>query len=308
MISKGPISSDNFKKNIVYTKSARLAWSVVLQALNINDRVLLPSYIGYTEKEGSGIYDPILENKIDHDFYRLNNNLSVNINALEEQLKSNRYKLLLLVNYFGILQEDFKKVRYLTDKYDVILVEDCAHYFNLSFPENNKDKADFAFYSLHKFFPFVDGGTLKINSKKLELNIEEDKKNSLVGSEVFSYDIHRIVDIRRQNFLFLESHLNNNPFIKLFHSLKENDIPHNFPIIVKNNLREKVYFKMQEQGFPLIALYYRLIQPIYDLKDQSMIDLSNSILNLPVHQDTTQKDLEELIICLEKVLLNLNQV
>ncbi|MEX0597313.1 MAG: DegT/DnrJ/EryC1/StrS family aminotransferase, partial [Candidatus Paceibacterota bacterium] len=209
-------------------------------------------------------------------------------------------------HYFGIFQEDFERIRNLTNRYGVILVEDCAHYFNLTFAERVESKADFAFYSLHKFFPFKDGGALKISSQKLKLDFDS-LENKNLGSNILDYDIKGIIEKRRLIFLYLENYLDSNPYIKLFHSLKENDIPHNFPLLIKNNLREKVYFKMQEEGYPLIALYYRLIQPIYDRKDQSMIDLSNSILNLPVHQDTVQDDLEKLVLCFEKVLFNLNQ-
>jgi len=79
----------------------------------------------------------------------------------------------------------------------------------------------------------------------------------------------------------------------------------NLPIIVKNNKREKLYFKLMDEGIPTIALYYRLIDSIDRRQYPDSYYLSNNILNLPVHQDITKNDIEiltkKLIYSLERI-------
>ena len=72
MITKKPNNQTNFKRKIYFTNSARQAWGLVLKELNPDDKILLPSYIGVTDREGSGIYDPVISNNIKHNFYLLN--------------------------------------------------------------------------------------------------------------------------------------------------------------------------------------------------------------------------------------------
>ena len=74
-----------------------------------------------------------------------------------------------------------------------------------------------------------------------------------------------------------------------------NDIPQTFPILIKNNQREKLYFYLMDQGAPTTALYYRLIDQIKKEDFPLSHKISQEILNLPVHQDTNQDDI--IIIC-----------
>ena len=77
--------------------------------------------------------------------------------------------------------------------------------------------------------------------------------------------------------------------------INKGDVPHNYPVIVKDGLREKLYFWLIDKNITLIALYYRLIEPLKDKKFDEMQYISNNILNLPVHQDLSFKDLHLLI-------------
>ncbi|NNJ71538.1 MAG: hypothetical protein HKP10_09670, partial [Kiritimatiellales bacterium] len=66
--------------------------------------------------------------------------------------------------------------------------------------------------------------------------------------------------------------------------------------------REKLYFDLIERGFTLIALYYRLVPEIDEERFPVSHMLSQSILNLPVHQDTTTEDLDDLIHAIQDIL------
>ena len=79
--------------------------------------------------------------------------------------------------------------------------------------------------------------------------------------------------------------------IEIMFDLHDDDIPHTFPIRVKNLKREKLYFYLMERNMPTTALYYRMIDEIDASKYPTSYAISSEILNLPVHQDTTNEDI-----------------
>lgn len=82
--------------------------------------------------------------------------------------------------------------------------------------------------------------------------------------------------------------------------LDKGTVPLNFPIIVNNDKREKLYFKLIEDGIITTSLYYRIISEIDRVEFPVSYSISNSILNLPVHQDTTKEDLRFIVKHLTK--------
>ena len=48
--------------------------------------LLVPAYIGYSPNEGSGIYDPIIENDISHYFYLIDENINIDVNDYKNKL------------------------------------------------------------------------------------------------------------------------------------------------------------------------------------------------------------------------------
>tara|TARA_R110000787_G_scaffold136193_1_gene248659 strand:- start:1582 stop:2502 length:921 start_codon:yes stop_codon:yes gene_type:complete len=298
MITKKPEKKTNFIRNIHFTNSARDGWELILKSLKPKSRVLLPSYIGVTEREGSGIYDSIVNTKIDHDFYLLNEDLSISISEIEKKIEKEEFSLILLVHYFGFKINDFDEVVDLCKKHKLIIVEDCAHLFNYNNYEISDVglKSDFVFYSLHKNFPIKEGGMFIQNNLSLKFpDISNITLNKNYSEEIYGFDLNGIVKKRKENFKILEKLLKGNINITPLKTLKKDDIPHDFPIIVKNDLREKLYFWLIENNMSVIALYYKLIPPLLDNKYNKMVAISDSILNLPVHQDVNEKELIELI-------------
>ncbi len=309
MIEKTALDENQSKNLTYFDNSARACWKLVLKSLPNDSKVLLPSYIGFTQREGSGIYDPIVETKLEHDFYSLNEDLSINAKSLENDLKKGDYQLILLVHYFGLKIENLQELVDLAHKYNVQVVEDCAHLYNYNQYEFSDagTYGDYVFYSLHKNFPIKEGGLLVQNNHSLECIQKATENNPQLGRLIFDYDVKSIITKKIENYVYLQNRLIDNPYIDLLKPFAVGDIPHTFPIIVKSGLREKAYFAMIEKGFTLIALYYRMIEPIYEQKIENTIGLSNSILNLPIHQDVTIVELDALISALEEVLIKLNK-
>lgn len=309
MISKGSNNIDNYSREVHFTNSAREAWSLILKSLNPNNKVLLPSYIGVTDREGSGIYDPIINNKVDHDFYLLNEDLTISLNEIERCLIKDDYSMILLVHYFGFKIQNITAISRLCKQHNVLIVEDCAHLYNYNML-NYSDVGtygDFAFYSLHKFFPFQDGGMLIQNNLEIKPpNFSNIKLTSKLYSQFIKYDAKAIADKRIENFKIVDKLTKNIAGLKSLREIKQGDIPHNYPIIVKNDLREKLYFWLLDRKIPLIALYYRLINPLQNKTYLTMKGISDNILNLPIHQDMNVEDIEYVIDLLKQGLADLS--
>ncbi|MFL1012245.1 DegT/DnrJ/EryC1/StrS family aminotransferase [Flavisericum labens] len=303
MISKAPLNTDKFRRNIKFTYSARECWGLILKSLEPDSVVLLPSYIGVTDREGSGIYDPVIESGLKHEFYPLNSDLSISLSEIENKIKHKKYSLMLLVHYFGFKIQNIADIINLCRKHNIMIVEDCAHLYNYNMfhLSDAGTFGDYAFYSLHKNFPLKDGGLLVQNNGDYS-----DFDNSFIETEnnypeiLAAYNTCSIAKKRIENFEFLESLVSNISGIVPLKKLSKGDIPHNYPIVVKGNLREKLYFWLIEKDMTLIALYYRLIEPLNANEYKRMQNLSNNILNLPIHQDIEKQDLLLLINKIEE--------
>ena len=68
---------------------------------------------------------------------------------------------------------------------------------------------------------------------------------------------------------------------------------------IKRDLREKLYFYLLERDLPTVALYYRMIEEIDLTKFPLSGQISQEILNFPVHQDTSIEDIETLTTAID---------
>lgn len=300
MIEKSPVSKQKYIRNLLFTSNARAAWEHILFSLknNRNLEVLMPSYIGYTDREGSGVFDPVANQNAYAEFYKLNEDLTIDIDHFKELLNRKRFDCALIIHYFGFCRNNMQEIRNICQQYGVVLVEDCAHAFHL----HNKDSlignyGDFSFYSLHKYLPTNSGGVLKNN---IENNILKflplEKKIDIQDLEHYAKsDFLEIAEKRRDNYFIYEKHIGKHPDFQVIYNLMPNDIPQTFPILIKNGRREKLYFYLMDREAPTTALYYRLIDEIKKEEFPVSHKISQEILNLPVHQDTDHNDI--IVIC-----------
>ena len=302
MISKSAIDKFNCNLKLHFTCNARTAWSHILRIVSTSRKlkVLMPSYIGYTEREGSGVFDPVEENSARYIFYRVTNNLEIDIDHFEKILQSDEISIVLVIHYFGFCRNDMELIKNYCRKYNAILVEDCAHAFNLGL---NKQRignyGDFSFYSLHKYLATTSGKVLKVNSDIFNISeIDSSKRASEnVLKQYVVTDLEKVANVRRENYRSYELLLPKSKEIEIMYTLGNDDIPQSFPVKIKNKKREKLYFYLMKQGMPTTALYYRLISQIGIESFPLSHNISEEILNLPVHQDTTINDIK--LICRE---------
>lgn len=284
-----------------YFQAARQAFELVISSLDFHNdqKLLLPAYIGITDREGSGVYDPVLETATPHEFYPVNERLGAIEERLYELIESGKYKALLIIHYFGFCQNRMDIIVKLCKQNDVVLIEDCAHTMLSSVAEGDLGcLGDFSFYSIHKYLAAENGGCLKINNPKYfnVLQYPYLGRNLLTVDAleiILKSDLELIRSRRRENYLYLSNLIDAISGIELmFGHLPQGIAPHNLPLIVHEGRREDIYFKLVDDGVPAIALYYRLISPIVEGGFDSSIKVSDNILNLPIHQDVTTADLE----------------
>lgn len=297
MITKSAENKTNFALNLIFTDSARTAWGHVLAgvALVKPPIVLMPAYIGFTEREGSGVFDPILENSAEYRFYKVDNNLKIDIDDFTNAIASGAVNVALVIHYFGFCRNDMTAIKKLCNKHNVLLVEDCAHAFQLDVNDQRiGNYGDFSFYSLHKYLATSAGGALKINTSAIQLpRLPENKHIATADLEQYAKtQFSQVADARKNNFLSYAKFLPLSDKLEIMFDLTELDIPQSFPIRVKNSLREKLYFYLIENNIPVTALYYRMIDQLTVDEFPNSFVISQEILNLPIHQDVIESDIE----------------
>jgi dTDP-4-amino-4,6-dideoxygalactose transaminase len=300
-MNKNPENSESHKFKAVFTRDARTAWAKIIStAHQKHKKILLPSYIGYTNREGSGVFDPIQLNNSDYFFYKLNDDLSPDLTDLSEKITSADVDMVLIIHYFGFCRTDLKFIKNLCLLNDVLMIEDCAHAFYLSDnPLRIGETGNYSFYSIHKYLPTKTGGLLRVISEEISLpKIEAIESADIEVVEHFALaNFSEIAQIRRANYKKYADLLTGVRELKILYDLRDYEIPQSFPVIIGYGRREELYFYLMNRKFPTTALYYQLIKEIGPREYPNSHAISRSILNLPVHQDVSFQDIDSL--CME---------
>jgi len=285
-----------------YYHRAREAMFDTVQQLcehGYND-VFIPGYIGWSPREGSGIFDPL--NKIDglaRHYYRMTKDLAIDIATLQKCLTAK--SILLIVNYFGFRDREMETAIQIAKERDCIVIEDNAHGFFTFFCHGSVG-TDITFFSLHKMFPFEEGGGLLLLNDKIGV---KSKRNldEFDAPIPFEYDINGIAKRRKENFKSIMVFMKENE--EYFVPLKTNDelienVPQTFPIIIKRGNRDKIYEIMNERGFGVVSLYHTMIEELRTKEHSEACWLSKHIMNLPVHQDCDSTEYSTMIDTLKE--------
>src|SRR6476620_5938194 len=92
-----------FRRDFEPFASARAAFLAFLRQVSVgaNECVLLPAYVGWSAREGSGVFDPIREAWCAFAFYRVDQRLRADVDDVARQLRERRVKVLVVIHYFG---------------------------------------------------------------------------------------------------------------------------------------------------------------------------------------------------------------
>jgi dTDP-4-amino-4,6-dideoxygalactose transaminase len=297
-VTKAPQDAHRYRFNLKYFEAARDGWQEVLKAVEKargRVRVLLPGYIGITEREGSGIFDPVKAQAADFGFYRINSQLAPDWSELEAQIESGEFDVVLVVHYFGFCSVDLARVSELCEDNGAVLVEDCAHAYQLGAPgETLGSIGHFALYSLHKYFALEAGGLLRCNDPNLHIVCDDRISAARYAPLVASSRTIEIVAKRRANYRRYAELLRTQARLQILYELND-ETPQTFPVVFEPGIREPLYFRLMERDLPTVALYYRLIDEIDSAQHVAAHAMSQNILNLPVHQDIEFADIDQLV-------------
>ncbi len=310
LINKTAYLNNNFFNNTFYYTKAREGMHDIIYKMHIAglvDHVYLPGYIGWSPKEGSGIFDSIASIQgIKIHYYRMNFDLYIDENDLYEKVNTEK-SLVLLVNYFGFRDNRINEIIFRLKQRNVFIMEDNAHGF-FTWHENKETGSDIVVFSLHKMFPFNDGGSLVLNNPRLlDLQIC-GKRIPDKDKNPYAYKTHQIAEVRRNNYKILMEILSKaeqQGFVESFRYLDrwEKDVPQSYPIRIKIGNRDKIYEIMNNEGYGVVSLYHTMIDVLQNKENKEAVKLSKCILNLPVHQDVDTNQYIPMIDCLIKACI-----
>ena len=301
IIEKTPKSVTNYRRECAYFDSARDGLSYLLaRYAKQKCVVLLPSFIGVSVHEGSGIFDPVKNNNVPYLFYGMDGRLNIDIKSYERVLSfaSGHYTLVivLIVHYFGFVDPRYNYVCQTAKSANAIIIEDEAHALFTDYVDNSCGRqGDYSIFSLHKMLPMHKGGMVRdnINSSLLdEISNRKNGESELIKS--FQYDFKAISQSRKRNASILYHRLE---YVQGLSFLHENDVmitPQTIPIVISSSIRNGFYSTLNKAGYGVVSLYHTLIGDIGELEFGASIALSHTITNLPVHQDINLGSIESM--------------
>jgi len=280
-------------------------------------KILIPSYIGYSESEGSGVMDAIIDSKVEYVIYPINKNLEINIKELKSIIRETDSKKtsLLLIHYFGLIDTNYLKIIEFAKEKDIFIFDDCAHSFYTYYSFKDYFKGDAAFFSVHKLLKNITPKSISLIKKNIsskytfELekllnrcspNKNYNMPNSIELSNNFDFfptikGIENIVEKRiiQANIYKELLDKSGNPFTILIPEKSYNFPLQSFPILFSNNVnRDNIYHRMRDLEIQVVSLYYNLTNKIKITEFPEAHYLSKNILNLPINEDLEQDQIK----------------
>lgn len=306
-IGKGATDPDRFRQRTLFYKSAREGFADLLDHHLTGDRgvVLLPAFIGWSPREGSGVFDPVRASSARPIFYGLNPDLTVDIASLEHALAAHRGGILVVLHYFGRTEPHMAKIRDLAQRHQTVLVEDLAHgLYSWAIGGAVGRWGAVSLFSLHKMLPRADGGMMVYRDPALLAGQRETAPE--LARFLLDYDWASIAATRCANFEGVAKRLRASPrhgrdFALLWPERVASDVPQTLPVRILAGDRDAIYHNMNATGFGMVSLYHTLIEEVRDAFPE-MAALSRAIINFPVHQDVDADAIEALVQCFERSL------
>jgi dTDP-4-amino-4,6-dideoxygalactose transaminase len=306
-IDKNP-AQPAFLRPASFFPRARDAFKAFLAetGLGPDERVLLPAYIGWSPREGSGVFDPICELGVAAGFYGVDERLRVDLDDLEAQLITGGVRVVVLIHYFGYVDPGYEQAVSLARAAGARILEDEAHAMLTDLVGGGCGRlGDACIFSLHKMLPVTSGGMLVHNGPSPTADGPDRE-----GLSPWQYDLFAIAQKRRRNAEALTALLEADPIEgvePLWPRLQSFEVPQTYPVLIHGASRFDLYTRMNEEGFGVVSLYHTLIDRLSREAFPRSHAVADKILNLPVHQDVDQFALERLVMGLRRELSGLRR-
>jgi dTDP-4-amino-4,6-dideoxygalactose transaminase len=297
--------ASRFRRHVRQFPNGRSAFKAILQGLDWSDgrTLLLPAYIGWSAREGSGVFDPVRELGIPFAFYKITRRLEVDLAELFRQLDCHPSAALVVIHYFGRVDPGYARIVARAKEAGAEIVEDEAHALLTDFVGGLSGRAGrHAFTSFHKLLPTSGGGAW--------LSSQPPAPELFTGAPILqTFDLNRIAAVRRRNFESLTLLLQplSDLVEPIWPQLAPGEVPQTLPLILRRGAtgrgyRDRVYAAMNERGFGVVSLYHTMIPELDEGAFPESVALSRTIMNLPIHQDLQAEHLEAMVEALAAVL------
>ncbi|RLA45919.1 MAG: hypothetical protein DRR42_18880 [Gammaproteobacteria bacterium] len=291
-IPKEPSHGGRFHNGLYFTSAARRGLFHLLKhsaLLGSRQHILLPAYIGITEREGSGVLDPIIEAGWTHDFYPLSPDLSP-ADGLDKLLVAEPGAALLVIHYFGWPVHEIGKLADRCRAEGRMLFEDCAHVLH-DYGSAIGSYGDGAIWSIHKTLPVNSGGIVKWSGYAQWVEVTADTMSQDVIVTMCHTDLSAVADQRRRNFDQLFARLEGSGCQLRWQPGDHTAL--NMPLLVPQGVdRFELYKRLIQREVGVVALYYRLVDEIDIEQHPVSKEIMRRILNLPIHQDLGHREIE----------------
>lgn len=309
-LSKTATDIRGFSAPSLFYSSAREGMEDLLRGV-VNDsgrRVLLPAYIGWSPREGSGVFDPIRNLGLAYQLYPVNSDLSAQVGAVKEQLMSGDVAVVVLIHYFGRTDPGTREIAEATREAGAVLVEDLAHgFFSDRLGHRAGRHGDVNLYSLHKMFPMADGGMLQYTNP--ELISDQIATRPELSRVILDYNWQAIAAARVRNFTLAVEQFRRLPscgdsFELVWETLEGGDVPQTLPLRIIRGSRDELYSLLNDKGVGMVSLYHTLIaeaRGAFEEVDRN----SRQFINFPVHQDIDPNQVSDAVQLFGEVLAQL---
>lgn len=299
-ISKAALDPENCRRRFLLFPSARAAFRAFLAGAEFrsDESVALPAYLGWSAREGSGVFDPVMSLGLRFAFYRVDSSLNIDLEDLSRLLARVRVRVLVLIHYFGRVDPHAAEAAELGRTRGAIVVEDSAHAMLTDLVGGVAGRlGDASIFSLHKLLPVETGGLLVMRGGRASPVPTATLRPDDVDVLPWSFDVRAIAERRLENARRLEtlvSELDGN-VVPLWTTWPEGCVPQSYPVIIKHADRDRLYERLNSRGFGVVSLYHSLVNPIDRGAYPDSYRVSRRIMNLPVHQDVDSDQLRALV-------------
>ncbi|MEP6618913.1 MAG: DegT/DnrJ/EryC1/StrS family aminotransferase [bacterium] len=263
--------------------------------------VLLPAYIGWSAREGSGVFDPVRASGLPYRFYRMTRDLRIDVDSVVAMLTGD-VRVLVLIHYFGWPDPAASYLAHEARRRGVHVLEDEAHALLTDVIGGAAGRSgDAAIYSLHKMLPVTSGGMLVWNDGN-DLGATGEGSSTDVSLDT-RFDLAALAGRRIGNDAHVRHLLQ--PLAgrvdPLWPTTPAGVVPQSFPVLLRHADRTQVYHAMNARGFGVVSLYHTMIREITLAEFPDSHWLAQRIMNLPIHPSVSDSGMRQLVDELDRL-------